>query len=225
MAYADQVPSSRRLTTLAAVAAIHGLIGYVFVSGMAASFVHEVATELTIRNIPLETPPPPDPAPQPSQVASKQQPARTIVTPDPVVQTAVDTSFTVEPVTPIIPITPIIGGSSGTVAITPPPPPPSLSKASGVRARGDRTQWISTEDYPPSSIRAGEQGVVAIALQVDAAGKVTACSVTASSGHDALDQATCRLYQRRGRFTAALDDAGAPVSATYTDRVRWVLPR
>ncbi|MBY9061752.1 TonB family protein [Sphingomonas yunnanensis] len=223
MAYADRVPSSRRLTTLAAVAAIHGLIGYVFVSGMAASFVREVTTELTIRNIPVETPPPPDPAPQPTQIASKQQPTQTIVTPEPVVQTAVDTSFTVEPVTPIIPITPIIGGGSGTVAITPPPPP--LSKASGVRARGDRTQWISTEDYPPSSIRAGEQGVVSIALQVDAAGKVKACNVTATSGHDALDQATCRLYQRRGRFTAALDDTGTPVAATYTDRVRWVLPR
>ena len=81
MAYADRVPSSRRLTTLAAVAAIHGLIGYVFVSGMAASFVTTVTTELTIRNIPLETPPPPDPAPQPTQIASKQQPTQTIVTP------------------------------------------------------------------------------------------------------------------------------------------------
>ncbi|MBB3692797.1 energy transducer TonB [Sphingomonas sp. BK580] len=223
MAYADRVPSSRRLTTLAAVAAIHGLIGYVFVSGMAASFVTSVTTELTIRNIPLETPPPPDPAPQPTQVASKLQPRETIVTPEPVVPTAVDKSFTIEPAPPIIPITPIIGGGSGTVEITPPPPP--LSKASSVRARGDRTRWISTEDYPPSSIRAGEQGVVAIALQVDAAGKVTGCSVTASSGHDALDQATCRLYQRRGRFTAALDEAGTPVAATFTDRVHWVLPR
>ncbi|MBB3346315.1 MULTISPECIES: energy transducer TonB [unclassified Sphingomonas] len=223
MAYADRVPSSRRVTTLAAVAAIHGLIGYVFVSGMAASFVTTVTTELTIRNIPAETPPPPDPAPQPTQIASKQQPIQTIVTPEPVVPTTTDTSFTVEPVTPIIPITPIIGGGSGTVEITPPPPP--LSKASGVRARGDRTRWISTEDYPPSAIRAGEQGVVAIAVQVDAAGKVTGCSVTASSGHDALDQATCRLYQRRGRFTAALDDTGTPIAATYIDRVHWVLPR
>jgi len=223
MAYADRVPSSRRLTTLAAVAAIHGLIGYVFVSGMAASFVREVTTELTIRNIPMDAPPPPDPAPPPTQIASKQQPSETIVTPEPVGPTASDRPFAIEPALPIIPITPMIGGSSGTVEITPPPPP--LSKAVGVRARGDRTQWISTEDYPPSSIRAGEQGVVAITLQVDAAGKVTDCSVTASSGHVALDQATCRLYQRRGRFTAALDDAGMPVAATYSDRVRWVLPR
>ncbi|MBW6526027.1 energy transducer TonB [Sphingomonas sp. RHCKR7] len=223
MAYADRVPSSRRLTTFAAVAAIHGLIGYVFVSGMAASFVTSVTTELITHNVPLDTPPPPDPAPQPKQMAPKLQPTETVVTPEPIVPITADKPFTVEPAPPIIPITPATGGGSGIVEITPPPPP--LSKAVGVRARGDRNAWITTEDYPPSSIRAGEQGVVAIALQVDATGKVSDCSVTASSGHVALDQATCRLYQRRGRFTAALDDAGTPVAATYVDRVRWVLPR
>ncbi|MGK6321545.1 energy transducer TonB [Sphingomonas sp. DT-51] len=224
MAYADQVPGSRRLTTIAAVAAIHGLIGYVFVSGMAASFVTTITTELTTHNVPIETPPPPDPAPTPTQIAPKQQPTvPNIVTPKPLVEVnATEKPFTIEPAPPIIPITPNAAGT-GAVEITAPPAP--VNKAVGVRARGDRTQWISTDDYPPSSIRAGEQGVVAIAVQVDATGKVSGCSVTASSGYGALDQATCRLYQRRGRFTAALDAAGTPTAATFTDRVHWVLPR
>ena len=50
-------------------------------------------------------------------------------------------------------------------------------------------------------------------------------TVTGSSGHPALDAATCRLYPRRARFSAARDGAGNPIESTYADRVRWQLPR
>jgi len=42
---------------------------------------------------------------------------------------------------------------------------------------------------------------VALLLSIDTAGRVTDCRITGSSGNTDLDDATCRLAQRRGRFT------------------------
>ncbi|KTT68945.1 energy transducer TonB [Sphingomonas endophytica] len=222
MAYADQMGGSRRLTTIAGVAAIHGLIGYVFISGMAAHFVRTVTDPFTVTNIPLETPPPPD-APPPVAKAAPQQPtaAPPITAVTPIVPT--QNNPVVVTVVPLPPL-PMGTGEAVTVTVTPPPPPLMPSKASGVRARGDRTQWITTEDYPASALRAGEQGVVGIALRVGSDGRAESCAVTTSSGHPSLDQATCRLYMRRAKFTPARDDSGAEVAATFNDRVRWQLP-
>ena len=55
-------------------------------------------------------------------------------------------------------------------------------------------------------------------------GRVTSCKVTRSSNYVALDQATCRFYAKRARFTPALAEDGTPVEASYVDRVRWQLP-
>ena len=64
---------------------------------------------------------------------------------------------------------------------------------------------------------------ISVAIGTD--GRVTSCRVTAPSGSSALDQATCRLYAQRARFTPARDAGGAVVEGRYSDRVRWELPR
>lgn len=224
MAYAARMDGSRRFTTIAGVAAIHGLIGYVFISGMATSFVEKVTTPFITTNIPIETPPPPEITPPKLEKVSPRQtsvaPPRTTVTP--IVPSQANTNTVVVVVTP--PLPPIIYGT-GTVTVDPPTIPTTVSKASGVLARGNRNDWITTDDYPPSAIRAEEEGVVGIALRIGADGRSQSCTVTASSGHASLDQATCRLYQRRARFIPARDDAGAAVAATFTDRIRWQLPK
>ena len=219
MAYADRVAGSTRLTTIAAVAAIHGLIGFVFVTGMATNFVREFVPILTIRNIPADPPPQPQPVP-PLEKASAQPSQPTVITTvTPIVpSTATNTEL------PTLPLPPLPPMPLDPVLVTPPPPLPPVSRAVKVSARGSRAGWITTDDYPPSAIRAGEEGVVGIALQVGADGRPQSCSVTVPSGHASLDQATCRLYQRRARFAPARDDAGNAMAATYTDRVRWVLP-
>jgi len=113
------------------------------------------------------------------------------------------------------------------IEVAPPPPPTSLvpSKASGVRALGNRSSWITTDDYPAAALRAEEEGVVSLSVQVGSDGRVTGCAVTASSGSGALDTAACRLYQSRARFDPARDDTGNAVATSYSDRVRWQLPR
>lgn len=220
MAYANRIDNSRRFTTIAGVAAIHGLIGYVFISGMATSFVEKVTTPFITTNIPIETPPPPEiTPPKLEKVSPKQTSVAPPLTPvTPIVPSQANTN-TVVVITP--PLPPITYGT-GTVTVD---PPATVSKASGVLARGNRNEWITTDDYPPSAIRAEEEGVVGSSMRIGADGRVESCTVTAPSGHASLDQATCRLYQRRARFTPARDDAGAAIAATFTDRIRWQLPK
>ncbi|ESZ86940.1 MAG: hypothetical protein Q27BB25_11595 [Blastomonas sp. CACIA14H2] len=56
-------------------------------------------------------------------------------------------------------------------------------------------------------------------------GRVTDCQVTGSSGHADLDEATCKNVTRRARFKPALDQAGNPISDTYSNAVRWEIPK
>ncbi|WP_156347843.1 energy transducer TonB [Sphingomonas sp. Leaf231] len=222
MTYAAHTDNSRRLGTIAGVAAIHGLLGYVFISGMAASFMEKVTDPFTVRNIPIETPPPLSvPKPPTLDKVLPQQP--TVAPPTPIVMPTMPTDVG-SPVV-VVPLPPLTGTfGPGTVTVDPPVLPRAASQAAGVAARGNRNDWISTDDYPPSALRAGEQGVVGIALRIAADGRIDSCTVTESSGHATLDQATCRLYQRRARFTPARDDGGTPIIGTFNDRVRWQLP-
>jgi TonB family protein len=73
-------------------------------------------------------------------------------------------------------------------------------------------------------MRAGEQGVVEVALDVAPEGRVTACTVTASSGSAILDASTCRILRSRARFNPALDAAGKPVPDRIASRIAWRMP-
>lgn len=222
MAYSDQAPGTQRIATIAGVAVIHGLLGFAFVTGMASSFVRDVSRTLTTTNVPIDVPPPPDTPPPPEQTATAPTSASTITAVVPRVPTpAASSTVSVDLVpAPPLPFPP------ARIDVAPPPPlPPVVSKASPVRAIGNRGSWITTDDYPGAALRAEEQGVVSLAVQVGSDGRVTGCSVTASSGSATLDSAACRLYQRRARFEPARDDAGNAVATSYNDRVRWQLPR
>ena len=224
MAYVDQMPGSRRAVSIAGVAAAHLLIGYVFMSGLAVEMARSVAGSLEIVNIPVDAPPAIDvpPPPKPAErVAANPSPRVEQVRVDPIVQvqTVGPVMVTVDrPQPPVVTPVPM-------PVVEPAPTPPPSGLASGARVKGDRGSWITNDDYPSSALRAAEQGVVGISLDVSAAGRVTACRVSAPSGSAALDRATCTLYSRNARFAPARDDAGAVIGSTYVDRVRWQLPR
>lgn len=223
MAYASHTAGSRRITTIAGVALIHGVIGYALVTGMAVDVARTISRTLTTTNIALpEPPPPPTVEPQPArpsaQTATQPKPAETTLTITPIIEAPASTNVVHVDAGPApldVPLPPTIVE----------PQPPAVSKAAGVRARGDRSGWITTADYPSSAIRAEEQGVVGISIQIDGDGRVTSCTVTRSSGSSALDDVTCRLYQRRARFEPARDAGGNAIASTYVDRIRWELPR
>ncbi len=83
---------------------------------------------------------------------------------------------------------------------------------------------FSFEDYPLAARRYDQQGQTGVVLGIAATGRVDDCVVASSSGHAALDTATCRLLVSRARFTPARDQAGRTVRDRYGFSIRWVLP-
>jgi protein TonB len=97
-------------------------------------------------------------------------------------------------------------------------------KVEPARARANLASYVSDADYPPSAIRAEEQGTTGFRLEIGPNGRVTECTVTSSSGSSALDQATCRLMRSRAKFTPARDSSGNPTGDTTSARITWKLP-
>lgn len=86
---------------------------------------------------------------------------------------------------------------------------------------GDVSQWFSGDNYPPAAMRAGQEGMVSVTLAINPEGLVSGCRVTQSSGVPTLDDRTCILATRRGRFAPARQGDQA-VAATYDLRnVEW----
>ena len=122
------------------------------------------------------------------------------------------------------------------VKVLPPPPstpPPSTPPAPASDTSNPRRaqplvppfRVLSDMDYPAAAVRAGEQGVVGLRLDVAADGRVTGCTITSSSGSAILDSATCELLRRRLRFRPARDAGGKAMPDTYNARIAWRLPQ
>ncbi len=222
MAYSDQKMSGGKIGALVIVALIHVALGYAFITGLATNFVKKQVEKLNTFDVEEPPPPPPDePPPPPPDVPMTPPP---VVSPPPIVQNPNPPPVAIQ----TVPTPPLVYVPSPVVAppappAPPPPAPPTVSKAAA--SKGDELSWFSADDYPPSALRAEEQGTVGIAWTVNAQGRAENCRVTSSSGSSALDQATCRILERRGRYSPALDAAGNPMATTRSRRVTWRLPQ
>lgn len=85
--------------------------------------------------------------------------------------------------------------------------------------------WATTNDYPARALREEREGTTGFRVTVGSDGRVTDCTITSSSGHADLDAATCDNVRRRARFKPATDGEGNPTEGTYSNRVRWVIPK
>jgi protein TonB len=228
MSYANRNQmSSNRTAAIIIVALIHIALGYALVTGLAYNVLKKAAEDLKTFDVeeeppppPEEPPPPPDtntpPPPQivaPPSIVQINNPAPVMVT-TPVISPVVITPRAEAPTTKSCP-----GGM--TVAISQ-ACPPVVSKAA--KAKANLNSLFSTDDYPQSAIRNEEQGTTAVRLSVGTDGRVTDCSISASSGSTALDNATCNIIRRRARYTPAQDQAGNPIGGSDTARIRWELP-
>ena len=104
-----------------------------------------------------------------------------------------------------------------------PPAPPMAPRARSRHAAPFRSivTLITADDYPVAAMDNDQQGAVVASVEVSVAGRVTACTITDSSGWPILDAATCRIIRARARFRPALDERGNPVPGQWTQRVRW----
>jgi protein TonB len=220
MAYADQQASGNKIVSLVIVALIHIVVIYALVTGLAYSAVKSVAEKLNVVDVEEEVIEPEEPPPPPPDQPITPPP---VVTPPPIVRTPPTTApviTTTNTPPPVFTPTPI-------VAPPPPPPaaPPPPSKASGASPRGNPGSWATTNDYPARALREERAGTTRFRVTIGPDGRVTDCQITGSSGHADLDEATCKNVSRRARFKPALDSAGNAISDTYSNAVRWEIPK
>ncbi|MEZ5742232.1 MAG: TonB family protein [Sphingomonadaceae bacterium] len=226
MAYIDRTTGNRRTGTIVAVAALHGAAIYALVTGLGVDFVKETITRIEAYNIP-ETKPEPPPEPQVTQERTERP--QDFTAPEEDIRLPRERNIVVvrredDLVIPDVPYTP----KEPEFEFTPPtprePPKPAFDPVSAA-PRGKPGAWFGPNDYPTRDIREGNEGTVQFRVAIDARGKVADCIVTRSSGHSRLDDATCAVVKKRGRFSAAKDDTGALVAGSYTSSVKWEIPR
>jgi protein TonB len=208
--------SGNKIIAIILVALIHVAVGYALITGLAFSAVRKAIERVTTVDINEPPPPPPDtpPPPQPD-------------TPPPPVAPPPPISISVAP--PPIQVQPNIPPPAPVIRIVPPaappaPPPPRFTPKGAV-PKGNPGSWATTDDYPSRALREEKEGVTRFTVQVSPEGRVTSCSVTGSSGTPELDDAACRAISRRARFTPATNGEGQPVAGTYSNSVRWQIPK
>lgn len=83
---------------------------------------------------------------------------------------------------------------------------------------------VSEADYPARASALGIGGRVVVDVAVSADGVATGCTpVEVENPGSGLEEATCRIWTRRGRFSAARNDAGVAIAGVYRTRMDWVL--
>lgn len=220
MAYADATHTNRKLGTGAAVLALEVALGWALIVGLAVQYDRTPERRPTTTNIPL----PKDP--------SKKDPIK----PRDPIQTETRTN-TKPLVDPIIDTGPSVlptfstedagGGAVREVEFTPiarPSPPLPRFTPKAARAKGNMAGWVSENDYPTADLRAEHEGRTAYRLSIDTNGRVSNCTITASSGWPGLDKATCDKITSRGKFEPATNSEGERVAGTFDAAVTWRIP-
>lgn len=219
MAYADQQMSTNKVVALVIVALIHVFVGYALVTGLAYEAAKKVINKVTTVDIKEEKPKEEEPPPPPPK---EDTPPPPIVAPPPPINIApapppVQTVITPPPAPPVV-------IQTAAPPPAPPPPPPGPSKARGVKPKGQGS-WAARiqSNYPTRAAREEREGRVGVRVTVGPDGKVSACSVSGSSGSPDLDEAACDGMQRYARFDPALDADGNPVSSSYSTAIVYKL--
>lgn len=101
------------------------------------------------------------------------------------------------------------------------PPAPPVGLRSGPHPVEGGRPVLGPADYPPVLAVEGVGGTSVLQLAIDAAGKVTKCVILETSGNAILDNLSCSLFQKRGRFHPAIDAGGNAVAADYVTTASW----
>lgn len=222
MAYAT---TNNRAPAAMGVAAIHIGLGLVIVTGLAGGVVETIIDDrIDTFEVPKDPPPAPPPEPKPIEQPAPSQTTPVFV-PEPPFELG-PINNPIDAITDPIELTPPYTGPSGTPGLssgagTDPLPTKLFDPIAPKPRNGD---WVTDNDYRTVWINRGWDGVAGFSLSVGTNGRVENCTITQSTGHTALDQATCRLVQRRARFNPAKNDQGEKVSGTFSSAVRWQIP-
>lgn len=229
MAYVNQAGTARRPGTIIAVGAIHALLGYGLIVGLAGG----AFTKIDAKNpggifVPAPPPPPPpeQPEPKPEVKNTPQTAPLPYIPPTPNALPRDDA--------PLISSSDIIVSSDNVLELAfppgpvvepkPEPAPVPKFKPKAASPRNTPAGWITDRDYKSRWVREEMVGTAKFRLDIAANGKVTNCTITGSTGHKQLDTATCDLVTKRARFTPSTGADGKPVTSSYSNAVTWQLP-
>jgi protein TonB len=206
--------SGSKITALIIVALIHVVVGYALVTGLAYSAAKQILKKVTTVDVKEEEKPKEPPPPPPKVVAPPP-----VVVPPPKVNVAVSA--------PVIDVVPVAPPPPPPVLVPPAPaaPPPPRFTPKGAAPKGNPGHWATANDYPSRALREEREGTTGFRVTVGPDGRVTDRQITSSSGSPDLDQTACEKIRQRARFTPATDGEGNPTSGTYSNRVRWVIPK
>jgi protein TonB len=243
----------RKIGSAAAVAALHALLGYFFLTGLGVVPVAALPDPMKLFDAREDAPPPPPPKPPHPDVEPKPRKARPkdaegsaspanlrdtpseIVAPKPVI---------VLPPPPPIPAAPVAGAGNAPAAGAATIPGPGTGAGglgtglgSGLSGNGTgggggggiavHARWlrggIDGRDYPRAAYEARAEGITYVRFTVGRDGRIRDCTITRSSGHPVLDETTCRLILRRFRYRPAFDADGRPVEEEVRGQQDWEL--
>lgn len=234
-----------RLTSLAGVLLLHLLIGWAMLLSFAPAFVRGASNSLDVFNVPQAPPPPlnePERARGPDRRPAPAEPDEEAASRPNAAQAAVAVPKAVRDVPPPVAagLVPAEGGETSRIADRPGSGGGGSGQASGSDTSGSgaggggtggsgdggpvtraelRSGRITRSDYPRDANE--HQGLVEARLTVSAAGAVTGCRITRSSGNAVLDAATCRLIRERFRYAPARDAQGNAVPDVKGWQQRW----
>lgn len=248
MARAEQERNRDRIKAIAGVAVFHALLGYALIAGLGLEVPKQVSDTFKVFDVPQEQIPPPIEEPPPPQAKAEEPEGAAsppnlrskptpVVAPPPEIRLKVPSPVVTAP--RALPVPPGNDPSAGGANIA---GPGTGSGGTGVGtgsggsgtgsgaglAAGVRRERgaIVNADYPAAARKARASGTVHVRISVGANGDVTGCSVTRSSGNEALDATTCRLIERRFRYRPATDAQGRPIAGVETTNFTWTwVPR
>ncbi|HZE59663.1 MAG TPA: energy transducer TonB [Burkholderiales bacterium] len=194
MSYAAPRSSSRRLAGAVATIALHIVLIYALLHGLARKIVEVVAPPLQTKIIEEIKPPQPEKPPPPKLAVP---PPPFIPPPEINIQVPVQ--------------------QAPTITATPTPPPPAPVRTAPV------VQAASCDkpEYPPASRRANETGTVLLQFLIDVNGKVIDSKVERSSGYRRLDEAARAALELCNFRPATVD--GQPTRAWARIEYLWRL--
>lgn len=202
------------------VLALHLLLGWALVTGLAQRMVEVIKAPIETKIIEEIKPPPPPPPenlpPPPKNLPPPPAfvpPPEVNVTPPPTPQPTITTTQVMPPPAPAAPV----------VTAPPAPPAPAVSRA---RAAQIDVGSCDKPEYPPKARQTEATGVTKIRFSIDESGQVIKAEITKSSGssreHRLLDKAAVDALSAC-RFRPGTDENGKPVGAFSNVEYAWSL--
>jgi periplasmic protein TonB len=223
----QQRKPGKHMVGIGIVLALHLLLGWALVTGLAQRMVDVIKAPIETKIIEEVKPPPPPPPenlPPPPKFAppppSFVPPPEVVVNPPPTPAPVITTTTVAPPPAPVVIAPP-------PPPVPPPPAPPAPVRVAAQAAIANVQACAPTgEDYPSSARRAEATGTTRVKFTVGADGKLASVAVAKSAGptreHKQLDRtAVAKLSECK--FKAGSDTLGRPVGGSFEVEYVWKL--